>query len=143
MRSPAPRLRERADSPMPARTASLSRQTRETQVDLALHLDETLAGSVQTGSGFLDHMLDLFRVHGGFGLTIACRGDTQIDMHHSTEDIAICLGSALQQALGQEQIVDLTVTIGFYNAVVRVLATLQIDVEDDYMPYLAQFPLPT
>lgn len=51
--------------------------------------------------------------------------------------------AALQQALGHEQIVDLTITIGFYNAVVRVLATLQIDVEDDYMPYLAKLPLPT
>jgi len=51
--------------------------------------------------------------------------------------------AALQQALGHEHIVDLTITIGFYNAVVRVLATLQIDVEDDYMPYLAKFPLPT
>lgn len=50
--------------------------------------------------------------------------------------------ATLQQALGNEQVVDLTVTIGFYNAVVRVLATLQIDVEDDYMPYLRQFPLP-
>ncbi len=51
--------------------------------------------------------------------------------------------AALQAALGNEQVVDLTLTIGFYNAVVRVLATLQIDVEDDYMPYLQQFPLPT
>ena len=50
--------------------------------------------------------------------------------------------ATLQKALGNEQVVDLTITIAFYNAVVRVLATLQIDVEDDYMPYLRQFPLP-
>ncbi len=87
---------------MSDRCATLARQTRETRVDLSLNLDAALVGPVQTGSGFLDHMLDLFRTHGGFGLTVTCQGDTQIDMHHSAEDIAICLGSALQQAVGDK-----------------------------------------
>lgn len=93
------------------RAATLSRQTKETRIELTLNLDQTLAGPVQTGSGFLDHMLDLFRVHGGFGLSVTCEGDTHIDMHHSSEDIAICLGSALLQAVGDKKGIE---RFGFY-----------------------------
>jgi imidazoleglycerol-phosphate dehydratase len=84
------------------RHATLTRQTKETRIDLTLDLDAPVDGPVVTGSGFLDHMLDLFRKHGGFGLSVTCRGDGHIDMHHSAEDIAICLGEALRQALGDK-----------------------------------------
>ncbi len=93
------------------RHAKLSRQTKETFVELILDLDNPIDGPVDTGSGFLDHMLDLFRKHGGFGLSVTCKGDTHIDMHHSAEDIAICLGEALRQALGDKAGIE---RYGFY-----------------------------
>jgi imidazoleglycerol-phosphate dehydratase len=93
------------------RRASLSRQTKETRIELTLDLDAPVEGPMDTGSGFLDHMLDLFRKHGGFGLSVACKGDTHIDMHHSAEDIAICLGEALRQALGDKAGIE---RYGFY-----------------------------
>lgn len=93
------------------RHATLSRTTKETRIDLTLDLDAPVEGPVDTGSGFLDHMLDLFRKHGGFGLTVTCKGDTHIDMHHSAEDVAICLGEALRQALGDKAGIE---RYGFY-----------------------------
>jgi imidazoleglycerol-phosphate dehydratase len=93
------------------RHATLSRQTKETRIDLTLDLDAPVEGPVDTGSGFLDHMLDLFRRHSGIGLTVTCKGDTHIDMHHSAEDIAICLGEALRQALGDKSGIE---RYGFY-----------------------------
>lgn len=94
-----------------ARTAEIKRKTRETDIVLSLDLDASVAGPVETGSGFLDHMLDLLRKHAGIGLSVACRGDTHIDMHHSAEDIAICLGEALLQALGDKRGIE---RYGFY-----------------------------
>ena len=96
------------------RSASISRKTRETRVDLTLNLDQPGSGPLATGSGFLDHMLDLFRAHGGFGLSVTCAGDTHIDMHHSAEDIAICLGQALAQAAGDKAGIE---RYGFYYVV--------------------------
>jgi imidazoleglycerol-phosphate dehydratase len=93
------------------RRATLSRQTKETRIELTLDLDAPVEGPMNTGSGFLDHMLDLFRKHGGFGLAVNCDGDTHIDMHHSAEDIAICLGEALRQALGDKAGIE---RYGFY-----------------------------
>jgi imidazoleglycerol-phosphate dehydratase len=93
------------------RHATISRQTKETRIDLTLDLDAPVEGPVDTGSGFLDHMLDLFRRHSGIGLTVTCKGDTHIDMHHSAEDIAICLGEALRQALGDKSGIE---RYGFY-----------------------------
>jgi imidazoleglycerol-phosphate dehydratase len=94
-----------------ARTAEIKRKTRETDIVLSLDLDASVAGPVETGSGFLDHMLDLLRKHAGIGLSVACRGDTHIDMHHSAEDIAICLGEALLQTLGDKRGIE---RYGFY-----------------------------
>src|SRR5690606_41698987 len=85
------------------RHASISRDTKETRITLTLDLDQPVEGPVDTGSGFLDHMLDLFRKPGGFGLSVVCKGDGHIDMHHSAEDIAICLGEALRQAVGDKR----------------------------------------
>ena len=85
------------------RTASIKRDTRETQIALSLDLDGTGRSQIATGVGFLDHMLELFARHGDFDLTISCQGDTQVDGHHSVEDVGICLGLAFAQALGDKR----------------------------------------
>ena len=82
------------------RTATIKRDTKETQIRLELNLDGTGRADIATGCGFLDHMLELFARHGDFDLTVACHGDTQVDCHHSVEDIGICLGTAFAEALG-------------------------------------------
>ena len=85
------------------RTAEIARKTAETDIALTLNLDGTGKSSVNTGCGFLDHMLTLFAAHGRFDLTVVCRGDTQVDDHHSVEDIGICLGQAFPMALGDRR----------------------------------------
>ena len=85
------------------RTATIKRDTKETQIRLELNLDGTGRADIATGCGFLDHMLELFARHGDFDLTVACHGDTQVDCHHSVEDIGICLGKAFTQALGDKR----------------------------------------
>jgi imidazoleglycerol-phosphate dehydratase len=85
---------------MSERTAEIRRETRETAIQLALNLDGSGQWDLQTGVHFLDHMLSHVAVHGLFDLAIACQGDTEIDDHHSVEDIGIALGQALSQALG-------------------------------------------
>lgn len=82
------------------RTAKIDRRTGETDIKLALDLDGSGKYEISTGVGFLDHMLTLFAVHGRFDLTVRCAGDTQVDAHHSVEDIGICLGRAFKGALG-------------------------------------------
>ena len=82
------------------RTAKLQRNTAETQISLRLNLDGKGPGEIRTGCGFLDHMLTLFSRHASMDLSVICRGDTDVDFHHSTEDIGICLGKALKEALG-------------------------------------------
>ncbi|MGN0997811.1 MAG: imidazoleglycerol-phosphate dehydratase HisB [Candidatus Ventricola sp.] len=85
------------------RGAQITRKTAETDIRLSLSLDGAGRASVQTGVGFLDHMLTLFARHGRFDLTVACRGDTQVDDHHSVEDVGIALGEAISQALGEKR----------------------------------------
>lgn len=82
------------------REAEISRRTAETDIQLTLKLDGTGQSNIDTGVGYLDHMLTLFARHGRFDLTVKCHGDTQVDDHHSAEDIGICLGQAFSQALG-------------------------------------------
>jgi len=82
------------------RTASLERVTAETAIRLSLSLDGTGFSEVDTGCGFLNHMLTLFARHGGFDLTLQCVGDTDVDDHHTTEDVGLCLGRAVKEALG-------------------------------------------
>ncbi|MCC7494269.1 MAG: imidazoleglycerol-phosphate dehydratase HisB [Fimbriimonadaceae bacterium] len=86
-----------------AREASLQRKTAETEISLHISLDGTGTADLQTGVGFLDHMLTLFAKHGLFDLSVRCTGDTQIDDHHSVEDIGIVLGQALRQAVGDKR----------------------------------------
>ena len=81
------------------RQADIQRNTAETEITLSLCL-EGGQRDIQTGVGFLDHMLNGFARHGGFGLTVQCRGDSWVDDHHSVEDVGICLGDAFAQALG-------------------------------------------
>jgi imidazoleglycerol-phosphate dehydratase len=84
------------------RAARISRKTKETDIRVTLALDGAGTGRIETGIPFLDHMLDLFARHGLFDLEIECKGDLQIDDHHSVEDVAICLGQAFVQALGDK-----------------------------------------
>ena len=88
---------------MTMRTAEIIRSTAETQITLKLNLDGSGKSEVATGCGFLDHMLTLFARHGRFDLTVRCTGDTDVDFHHTTEDIGICLGKAFAQALGDKR----------------------------------------
>lgn len=82
------------------RTAEIKRDTNETKITLTLNLDGSGISKISTGVGFLDHMLTLFARHGSFDLSVTCKGDVEVDDHHSTEDIGICLGSAFAEALG-------------------------------------------
>lgn len=84
------------------RTATVKRTTNETDVVVDLSLDGTGSYDVDTGVGFFDHMLDLFAKHGGLDLTVHCEGDLQVDDHHTVEDVAISLGEAVNQALGDK-----------------------------------------
>jgi imidazoleglycerol-phosphate dehydratase/histidinol-phosphatase len=83
-----------------ARRARHERTTRETQVAISVNLDATTPVTVATGIGFFDHMLEQLAKHGGFSLELACRGDLAIDEHHTVEDCALALGTALREALG-------------------------------------------
>lgn len=85
------------------RTASIQRDTLETQIALTIDLDGRGESSVSTGCGFLDHMLTLFARHGRFDLTVSCHGDHQVDDHHTVEDVGICLGTAFREALGDRK----------------------------------------
>jgi imidazoleglycerol-phosphate dehydratase len=84
------------------RTAAIRRETRETQIELRLDLDGSGRADVATGVGFFDHMLTHLAKHGMFDLTVAAKGDLHIDAHHTVEDVGICLGKALVEALGDK-----------------------------------------
>ncbi len=85
------------------RGAELERITTETQIAIALNIDGTGIYKVETGIRFLDHMLELFTRHGGFDLALACRGDLDVDQHHTVEDVGIALGEAFDRALGDKK----------------------------------------
>ena len=85
------------------RQAQLSRTTAETDINLNLNLDGKGESTIQSGCGFLDHMLTLFAKHGGFDLSLTCDGDTYVDDHHTVEDIGIVLGQAFAKALGDKR----------------------------------------
>ena len=85
------------------RTSEINRKTAETDIQLSLNLDGSGKNCIQTGCGFLDHMLTLFARHGRFDLNLACNGDTYVDDHHTVEDIGIALGQAFANALGDKK----------------------------------------
>ena len=82
------------------RTSTITRRTAETDIRLTLDIDGTGKSDIDTSCGFLNHMLTLFAKHGRFDLTVKCVGDTDVDDHHTVEDIGICLGTAFSEALG-------------------------------------------
>ncbi len=88
---------------MSERTANVTRETTETTIDLTLDVDGDGAATVDTGIGFFDHMLESFAKHGLFDLDVTCDGDTHIDDHHTIEDVAIVLGTAFDEALGDRR----------------------------------------
>ncbi len=85
------------------RIAKVKRKTKETDIQLTLNIDGQGKSKIDTGIGFLDHMLELFAKHGLFDLEIKAKGDLKVDIHHTNEDIAICLGQAFNQALGKRK----------------------------------------
>ena len=85
------------------RTAEIKRKTNETDISLSLDLDGSGKSDIQTGCGFLDHMLTLFARHGRFDLTIRCVGDTWVDDHHTVEDVGIALGDAFRTAMAEKK----------------------------------------
>ncbi len=90
-------------NPMTKRTATINRKTKETQVELTINIDGNGNGSINTGVGFLDHMLDLLTKHALFDLTIKASGDRIVDDHHTVEDVGICLGQGIKEALGDKK----------------------------------------
>ena len=85
------------------RTAAIQRKTNETDVSVKLLLEGSGESAIDTGVGFLDHMLTLFAKHGRFDLTVTCKGDTEVDDHHTVEDVGIALGEAFKEALGEKK----------------------------------------
>lgn len=85
------------------RSSKIDRKTKETEIHLKLNIDGTGLSSVDTGIPFMDHMLNLFTAHGFMDMELTARGDTEIDDHHTVEDLGICLGSALNEALGDKR----------------------------------------
>ncbi len=85
------------------RTAEIARKTAETDISLKLNLDGSGVSTIDTGCGFLDHMLTLFSRHGRFDLELSCKGDTYVDDHHTVEDVGIVLGQAFKTALGDKK----------------------------------------
>ncbi len=126
---------------MANRTATISRQTAETQIELQLDIDGSGASQIATGVGFLDHMLTLFAKHGLFDLQVRCNGDVHVDAHHTTEDIGICLGQAFAKALGNK------IGICRYGHVVlpmeETLVTIAVDLSGrNYVVFNAPIPAP-
>ena len=91
---------------MTDRVAAVTRKTGETTVDVTLEIDGTGEHTIETGVGFFDHMLETFAVHGAFDMTVRCEGDLEIDAHHSVEDVALTLGVAVDEALGDRNAIE-------------------------------------
>ena len=104
------------------RTAEITRETRETQIRLTLNLDGNGTSNINTGVGFLDHMLELFAKHGFFDLEVEAKGDLHVDAHHTTEDVGICLGQAFQKAVGDKEGMRRfgSFTVPMYESLARV-----------------------
>lgn len=112
------------------RKATINRETFETRIQVEMDLDYYVRSEINTGSGFLDHMLDLFQVHSGTTLKVECDGDTHIDMHHSVEDIGLCIGKALHKCLSDKKGIN---RFGyFYVPMEDALSRVVIDLSGRY-----------
>lgn len=121
------------------RTTEIVRKTAETDISLKLNIDGRGTSSVKTGCGFLDHMLTLFASHGRFDLFVSCDGDTQVDYHHTTEDVGIVLGQAFKEALGDKKGI-----VRYGNMILPMDESLILSAVDfsgrDYLGYALDIP---
>lgn len=108
------------------RYSKLSRNTKETNIEIELDLDGEGKCDINTGIGFFDHMLTLFAVHGLFNLNIKAHGDLQVDSHHTIEDIGIVLGSCIKEALGDKKSIKRYATV--FLPMDEAMATVSIDI---------------
>lgn len=124
------------------REASINRKTAETDIRLQLNLDGSGNSEIDTGCGFLNHMLTLFAKHGKFDITLTCVGDTDVDYHHTTEDIGIALGTAFKEALGGKKGI-----CRYAHTVLPMDEALILSAVDisgrDYLGYALEIPAPT
>lgn len=124
------------------REASINRKTAETDIRLQLNLDGSGKSEIDTGCGFLNHMLTLFAKHGKFDITLTCVGDTDVDYHHTTEDIGIALGTAFKEALGDKKGI-----CRYAHTVLPMDEALILSAVDisgrDYLGYALEIPAPT
>ena len=121
------------------RTSNIERKTGETDITLALNLDGEGKSTVDSGCGFLDHMLTLFAAHGKFDLTLTCKGDTDVDDHHTVEDIGICLGKAFAEALGDKRGIARYGDITLPMDEALILAAVDLSGRD-YLGYALEIP---
>ena len=121
------------------RQAAISRKTKETDIQLSLTLDGAGKADIDTGVGFLNHMLELLAFHSGFDLTVRCQGDTWVDDHHTVEDIGIALGQALLDALGDKK--GITRYGNFLLPMDEALVLVAVDLSGrDTLGYQVQLP---
>ena len=120
------------------RRARVRRQTRETDVDVSVDIDLRADPSVSTGIGFFDHMLEQLGKHGGFALTVSCKGDLEVDEHHTVEDVALTLGQALRQALNEKRGIQ---RYGFLLPMDEAAAEVALDLSGrSYFVFEGDFP---
>ena len=108
------------------RLGKIERETKETKIFVEVNLDGTGKTEIKSGIGFFDHMMNLFAAHGQFNLKIFCEGDLEVDEHHSVEDIGICLGSAVKNALGDKR--GITRYGTFFLPMDETLALVSLDI---------------
>jgi imidazoleglycerol-phosphate dehydratase len=139
MRAPLRNVSKNKEGAFMERRASISRTTKETDIQLEFVIDGEGKAELDTGVPFLTHMLDLFAKHGHFNLTVIAKGDTEVDDHHTTEDIGICLGQALRAALGDKKGIK-----RYGNAFVpmdEALAQVVVDLSNrPHFEFRGQFP---
>ncbi len=121
------------------RFSEIKRTTKETDISLSLNIDGSGSSEINSGCGFLDHMLTLFAKHAHYDLKVACKGDTQVDYHHTVEDIGICLGKAFAESLGDKRGIarygDITLPMD------EALILCAVDISGrDYLGYALDIP---